>query len=621
MSGGGFARTAGAGIALGISTWLVGGLSAGAPTGFSRRVVFVSFDGVGGLEESRQESTGLFGPDGFRRAAREGFSAERLLVVTPSLTAVSHSAISAGAPPAITGIVGNTYHPARAPLRERISGFTTESDVEMLWEAAARQGKRVASLTWPGLAQETPRTSTAVGIRYVESKQHGVKWRPEKGFLTDARIALPLGIVSFSPPKSIPLPADAGFDEIAPVTLVAIDTTDDGRRNYDEVVMIGAHGELRSRVRSGGWFSLSKRRDEHQGDRNVLFGQWGKVIALPPDLSGVSLYLAPVSRTYASPEDFRQTLDRRAGFWPGPPDSLLLEGAEPDTATFVEQAVRFSQFFVEAFEVANRRGDWDLLFAYQPLVDEAEHFLLLTEPKQKGYTPQRARQFAAAMREVWKAADRAMAAYLRFTRRGDLFVVSDHGMRATVRSFSVSEALRAKGWLKTEILSDGVVQVAADSSVDVSASGGTALVTINRSGVLPGGVVSAERASALIREMAVYFSSLTDDENLPVFSVVAPPGQTASLGLDHANAGDLILIARGRTSLRSTIAPAGAPVSPFGPAEFPGQHGFDPDPELDGIFFHLGEGVRPERVKAFRAVDVARRVAERLGISPPDGRR
>ena len=79
-----------------------------------RRVVVVSFDGAGGLELGRRLAAGFFSPDGFARAVKEGESASRMEIVTPSLTAVSHAALATGAPPARTGIVGNTFHPPGA---------------------------------------------------------------------------------------------------------------------------------------------------------------------------------------------------------------------------------------------------------------------------------------------------------------------------------------------------------------------------------------------------------------------------------------------------------------------------------------------------------------------------
>src|SRR5574340_1516247 len=124
-------------------------LAAAPPPEPPHRVVVVSFDGAGGVEYARQRE--LLSPDGFRRAEREGISAERLQTVTPSLTAVAHASISTGALPQATGIVSNTFWPAGGHLKARVNGFDAEPAVETLWEALARQRRRVAALAWPGV--------------------------------------------------------------------------------------------------------------------------------------------------------------------------------------------------------------------------------------------------------------------------------------------------------------------------------------------------------------------------------------------------------------------------------------------------------------------------------------
>ena len=93
-------------------------LLAAPPPEPPHRVVLVSFDGAGAAEYGRQRET--LSPDGFRRAEREGLSAERLQTVTPSLTAVVHASISTGALPETTGIVSNSYWPAGGPIKARV---------------------------------------------------------------------------------------------------------------------------------------------------------------------------------------------------------------------------------------------------------------------------------------------------------------------------------------------------------------------------------------------------------------------------------------------------------------------------------------------------------------------
>lgn len=592
-----------------------------------RRAVLVSFDGAGGREYERMKSAGAFGPDGFLAAEGRGLSAERLVVVTPSLTAVSHASISSGAPPARTGIVSNWMQDGLTPFGSRRSGFAMEPAVETLWEAAARQGKRVASVVWPGLPLATPRTSVPVGVRWDDPLTRSVIWSgpSAESPLVDALVALPLGIRSFSPPKSFTLAqrrtadglrrADASAER--PFVFVVVDSTDDGRRSYDEVVALGADGGVAARARAGDWFSLPERAAEGDGRRNVLQGRWGKVLALAPDLSAVTVYLGPLCRTYAVPEDFQRTLEETAGFWPGPPDVTLVQGALFDTKTFLEQAARFSRFFTRLFETARARGDWDLLFAYQPILDEVAHHLLLVDSRQAGYTPARAAAAAAALRASWRSADEAAAAYLSFGSEGDVLFVSDHGLRPVHRAVRVSDLLRRAGFLKADV-AGGAPRVAPDSPADVVSSGGTAYVYLNRRSARPAGVLSDADADALLSRIEAFARGVVDEAGAPVFSTVVRTPEASALGLDHPNAGELILIAAPGTTLRWGLSPSPT-AELFGTPENLGQHGYEHDPELDGVFFHVGEGIARERVPSVLAIDVAARVSARLGIAPPRG--
>lgn len=589
---------------------LLAALASGLALSPPRRLVLVSFDGAGGRDLEERLEAGAFSPDGFAKARKAGFSAERLVEVTPSLTAVSHAAISAGAPASATGIVLNWFHPAAAPLGARVSGFETESGVETIWEAALRQGKRVASIGWPGLTLQSPRTSVPVAMRFDDSKERGAFVKLLAKDFSDALVALPLGVRSFSPPRTWTSPSKT-------LAFTVVDGSDDGRRNYDAIFVDTRGGP--SRVRPGEWFALTRRADEG-AEKDVLFGRWAKLLALAPDLSSVVVYVGTEHRNVAAPEDFRRTLDTRAGFWPGSPDASLLESATPDVTSYLEQIARFGDFFTKAFEVADRRGDWDLLLAYQPIVDEAAHTLLLADARQPGYTPERAEKAAAALREVWKVADHEAARYLAFAERGDVVFVSDHGLCAAWRSYYLLDALRRHRWLQASKGPRGPV-VAPDSPVDAAVGGGMATIFVNRALTMPGGVVSGTRAAALVDEMAAYFKSLVDDDDRPLFATVAKAAELGALGLDHPNAGDLVLIAANGTTIRPGFAPGGDGASLFAGPEELGRHGYGPDPELDGIFFHVGDGITPERVPTFRAVDVAARVAGRLGIEGPRGKR
>jgi hypothetical protein len=589
-------------------------LEAAPPPDLPHRLLLVSFDGAGGAEYARQREA--LSPDGFLRAEREGISAERLQTVTPSLTAVVHASIATGALPKTTGVVSNSYWPAGGPLKARASGFDAEPAAETLWEALARQGLRVGNLAWPGVTGRTSRSSTPVGLRWAELRTSGFLWSgPGTGTVfADAAIALPPEVKSWSPPKLVRVEPQADRDGAfpRPLTFVLLDSNDDGRREYDSLAALDARGAFAGRLRAGDWLAI-----EEPSDGVERRGRWVKLLKLAPDASAVSLYVGGIGETEAWPEDFQRTLDRRCGFWPGQPDRELLDGPEPDVKTFLEMADRLSAFFTAAYEVAERRGDWDVLLAYQPVIDEVSHFLLPPEPDQAGFDPGKAATATAAVREAWRIADHAAARYLRFRERGgDVVFVSDHGLRPVRRSVFPAEIMRRKRWIATDDLA-GRSMVRPDSPADIVVSAGSAFVVLNRAGEMPGGVLSPEEAAEVLADIASHFRSLKDETGAPLFEIVALRGEAASLDLDHPNAGDLVLLAGRGTTLRSGFPRQGESAPLLVPPDVAGQHGYGPDPDLDGIFFHGGPGLAPARVPVVKAVDVAARVAARLGLSPP----
>lgn len=578
------------------------------------RVLVVSFDGAGAADYARQREA--LSPDGFRRMEREGLSAERLQAVAPSLTSVVHASISTGALPGTTGIVSNTYWPAGGPLKARASGFEAESAVETLWEALARQGRRVAAIAWPGVTGRTGRTSTPVGLRWSEPRSPGFVWRgPESGgAFPEAAVALPAEIRSFSPPRLVRVePAAARDGATGPALLfVLLDTHDDGRREYDALAALGGDGGFAGRLRPGDWLPLPE-----PSDGAARRGRWVKLLGLEGDGSRVSLFVGSVGQTEAWPDDFQRTLDRRCGFWPGDPDAALLEGPEPDVKGYLEMSDRLSSWLMAAYETAERRGDWDVLLAYQPVLDEAAHVLTPPPADRAAAEPEKARRAEAGMREAWRSADRAAARYQRFRELGgDVVFLSDHGQRPVHQAVYPAELMGRKGWIATDVLAGRPI-VRPDSPSDVLVSGAAAFVVLNRAGEMPGGVLSPEEAAGVLADVASYFRGLRDASGAPLFETVALRGEMATLGLDHPNAGDLLLVAGRGTTLRGGFPPEGAAAPAVVTTELAGEHGYGPDPEIDGIFLHAGPGLAPERLGVVKATEVAARIAARLGLSPP----
>ncbi len=83
----------------------------GPPEIRAERVVMVSYDSLGAdLAWGWIADGTVSSPDGLAGMAQQGFSAERLRMVDPTLTAVNHISLAAGRNAAGTGVVSNAFH-------------------------------------------------------------------------------------------------------------------------------------------------------------------------------------------------------------------------------------------------------------------------------------------------------------------------------------------------------------------------------------------------------------------------------------------------------------------------------------------------------------------------------
>jgi hypothetical protein len=159
-------------------------------------------------------------------------------------------------------------------------------------------------------------------------------------------------------------------------------------------------------------------------------GSWSKILNAAPTLD-VTIYWGAVSRNEAWPASFHELLDREVGFWPGAPD----ESSAIDTATFIEQVDRITDFYTRAQTMTIARVPFDLLLAYQPQIDEASHAFL---GKPNGN---------AVVRAAFIAADRAVSAIAEALEPQDALVVTgDHGLVAIEREVRLNRLLADRGF-------------------------------------------------------------------------------------------------------------------------------------------------------------------------------
>jgi hypothetical protein len=547
----------------------------------------ISFDAVSGARLARlMAREGALPAGGYRRLAERGFSAERSLPPTPSLTAVTHVTLATGALPEQTGIVSNTMLDRMKPFLRTISGFDAPIRAETLWEAARRQGRRVGSMLYPG----------ADGTSPARSADWGMVWTGDRlarsSLLIPAAPSWAVGGApepgSFSPPRRLTV---VFGDTAQSFTLVALDATDDGKVNYTRLRVLTGTGTP-VEVAPGEWFAVEVRGAAGR------MGAWCKLFALAPDLSRAEIYAGALYANSAYPDALRRSLDERIGFWPGPPDAKTFGAGSAHPEAFLEQAERLADFLTEADLFAIARPDWDLLLMYQPEVDVVGHEFFLSDPRQEGYTAERAAKFQGFVDRIYTAADRAVDRIGRALSPADsLFVVSDHGMTPVWSDIAVNQVLAAGGFVRWD----------AEGRVDPA----SAAVAVTHSGIAHIHVNAAAPAGTL-DAVEKHLSDFRVEGESP-WDQIARRRDAGPLGLDAPESGDLIALAKPGTvlSMRSHGAVVGRPGDL-------GTHGYrNAYPDLDGSFFCAGPGIPHTRVGQVRTWEVAARVSRALGIDPP----
>jgi predicted AlkP superfamily pyrophosphatase or phosphodiesterase len=559
-----------------------------APSG---RAVLISFDSLAGARLERLLSDPAKLPSGaFRRLAARGFHAIRSVSPTPSLTAVSHITHVTGALPERTGIVSNTFRDLTKPFPATISGFAAPIRAETLWQAARRQGRRVGVMSYPGADANGPdRTAdwmmTWPGDPLAPGRMRSLS---SSAWETVETGAAPK---SFSPVRR----ATLSFEQTShSVRLLVVDGTDDGRVDYDRVLVDPAGTGERREVRVGEWFPVEVASPAGRT------GAWCRLMALASDLSEAEIYLGPLSRSTGFPADWVRTLDEQIGFWPGVPDSTTFGADSERPELFLEQAERLVDFLTRADVLAIRRHDWDLLLIYQPEVDETGHEFLLVDPRQPRFTAGRSARFLGFVEQSYALADRSLDAIEKALRPDDsIFVTGDHGMTPIWGEISIIDMLREAGLVDL----DAARKISAASPLTPVPASGIAHVYRNPRA----GRDAVDRAERILRDFRVGGES--------PFDRIVRREDAEDLGLRAPESGDLIVLARPGYQFAKE---ARADRALVGERSDYGGHGYrNVYPEIDATFFAAGPGIPHQRVDSIGSWEIAARVARALGIAPP----
>lgn len=570
-----------------------------------RRSVFViSWDGA--QAEMIQELMADGTLPHFAALAKSGVQAEYAQSVDPSLTAAAQNSISTGSYPSHTGMVSNSFHNPTDSFYWYRRGFDELLDqAEPVWVTASRAGLKTAALFFTGgsplLPGQTADYTIGYGVRDAYSLQEKLTLQPAGSQWSGDLPA------SFSPPQE----GSFTIREVSQVYLYVIDSTDDQAVNYDAA------------------FISTARRIE-PGTVRLSVGEWGQVILMPTIVAGadfllqaidqsggklkVTLFYSGVYHNTAAPRAFLEELNQKFGYFPAGADSYAMEHGwlTPQENQYLLERAATWMAEVSAWVYTTYRPD--LLYTWQDGFDAAGHAYWMKDPRQPGYSPEKAQEFAAYYRQAAQANDRALEIMLEAIdlQQTSLLLVADHGMAPIYSTVYVNTILQQAGLLKLDSKDYVIVK---ESQAFAVASGGAAHIYINLKGREKDGFVLSEDYTQIEAQIIDLFSSLTDPQSgETVFQRVVAGEQLAALHLDHFNSGAVFVQARPGYHLDGW---RGKPVIFETPA-FYGQHGYDSTlPEMHTMFIACGAGIpKGETIPAVQIVDYAPTIAAWLGFAP-----
>ena len=667
------------------------------------RVVLISLDGATPrIVEELLEEGALPRDQGLGLLARHGVSAERNVVITPSLTAPSHIAIATGSSAARNDVSANTFHLLASPFGSNVSGFgapiggysldgpaeSLQPTATPIWRTLRAAGKSVVAATFPGadgVDVKVPGLANSPIIQpaHLRTVDYTVPFGEfggagAQGFTLGAADFGPApattvsqlaaaGRASFSPvlQKALPLDRFTITGKAYTIEVAALDTTDDGRVNYDTLVFFDASvgiapGPFQLPSTGPAYVRASDRRSSPfflEGSARRA-GTAFYVSTLAPDLSPVLITRYAVNDIPPTPT-IQSTIDdvnTHVGFWGAQADFRIPEKLSPGFATFPDadlEAIYEDQVatFVDyqtrvALRAIQQNPNADLVMVYIEQPDGSEHQFLLVDPRQAtnpldptsigaGQDRAKVRRYRRYVQAAYRVANRAVQRIIEAVGvdhagrpRSDVIVVSDHGFEPFHTAVSMNALLQRAGF--------------PPSQVRAVTSGPAVNLYINLAGRGPGGTVTPAEFVTIQQQLVDLLRGLVDANpsyaraaaGVPVFDkVFARPnpapgdpsfGRTTSavIGQDSGDVFAMLTLGYNFDGTQSPVVqrlgddPAAAAV--LSVPNFYGAHGYDPShAHMSAIFYAAGPDIRHHgRLETVRNIDVAPTVARILRVSP-----
>lgn len=586
-----------------------------------RKAIVVAWDGVVSSFAAQMMARGLL--PNLEQLIASGSYCDDAISTTPSKTAPGFASLWTGAPPRVTGISGNRI--PRMPanqytILESGLGFSGAAlRAEPLWNTATRAGLDVVTIHAP---LGTERTAGGTHIQGYRSFFHdgvisarNAKPRPASGWS------------SLPPSDRDPLEISFTLQGSTYLALL-IDDPNDGQAGYDTMLVSSTRDGKNPKARLKSGLNGARGSELWSGLIEVqladgIGSSYLRLFDLQKDGSDFLLYFTAPSRDNTAPPEFIQELKGFAGAFVGNGASFqyqqgnlgvtIPKGGDGSAETrYLETAAFVQRHFIKTARWALDTQAWDLLIAYFPYPDEAEHaWRGYVDPALPGYRRAIAEKITPFLESAYRMADEFLGTLMQYRPPGTVVaVVSDHGMEGVSRWVAINRALQQSG-LQT-LDAQGRVDLSQTKAYYPAISNGYLLIN---SSERKNGIVAARERPQVVRAIQRALFALRDGERPVVASLADAQIIGAGFGIGGEAGGDLYIELMPGYDFDTAVSP-GKVITERDPL---GNHGFSPlRPSMRTLMLFSGPGVQAgRRLARVELVDFAPTLAALLGIPAP----
>ncbi|MCL5109598.1 MAG: alkaline phosphatase family protein [Chloroflexi bacterium] len=408
-----------------------------------------------------------------QRIMDAGVWSPNCLVPFPTITPPNWTTMATGAWPGTHGITDFDGHIPGDQLDEVHQNLDArEVEAEAIWTAAERAGKKSIIVSWPTSWPTQPKdgyrisgfgnniNDWRINVPRAVFTQYNLThdmliatepfpfaaqavWQPAKGWEG----------VEHSPKAKeaeVTLVVRRSQFQMAPIKWQLLVDSSDGK-SYDTVVVAKAKNKagVYARLKPGQWTeNIYDSFDSNEGPKPAVFRM--KMVELSPDAEQLRIFIPGLCglRGWGAPEAIEDEIKSEMGMPMGRAGWESHQMEWIDDQTLVETCELTHEWLADAALYLLKNKPWDLYFMHIHTIDWFYHTFSVDLDPATSDSPETIKRFEAMELTLYQGMDRCYGRILEAADDKTLVVfISDHGVKASMASYSVQDILEKAGLL------------------------------------------------------------------------------------------------------------------------------------------------------------------------------